>query len=283
MLRRSRPRPPNFMLPNFQNARYTLGMRSPARWFQPFSFSLRGVDSTEPEAAFQRFRFSAFSTNNREQITNNCAKAGGFTLVELTAVILIIAILAGVIFTGASSMLQRAKKTQAKNDLTQLVTAINAFYTEYGQYPVAAQTGADSADYVGGNDANGAAVMDTLRVPTPSSPPALNPRGIVFLNVPVAKSTTKPLGGIGTTIRAWYDPWGSAYRIKIDNNYNGLLTNPYSDTDGSAGGTTLNQGVIAYSYGKNGALGGGAAVSGFSAESGTAGKFKNSSDVLSWQ
>jgi hypothetical protein len=30
----------------------------------------------------------------------------------------------------------QAKRTQAKNDLTQIVTAVNAFYTEYGKYPL---------------------------------------------------------------------------------------------------------------------------------------------------
>lgn len=105
-------------------------------------------------------------------------------------------------------MFDRARKVQAKNDLTQLVTAISAFYTEYGQYPGAAQSGADGADYVGADDANGAAVIDTLRVPTPSTPPALNPRGIVFLNVLTAKNSTTPISGVGTAIHAWYDAWG---------------------------------------------------------------------------
>jgi prepilin-type N-terminal cleavage/methylation domain-containing protein len=202
--------------------------------------------------------------NQRRRLTS------GFTLVELTAVILIIATLAALVLTAASSMYERAKRTQIKNDLTQLVTAINAFYTEYGQYPVAAQTGADSLDYpTSQTDANNAAVMDVLRVPDPTTPPALNPRGIVFLNVPVAKSTTTPIGGIGTTTRAWYDPWGSAYRIRIDNNYNGLLVNPYTS---NAGPASLNLGCIAWSLGKN--KGGG---------SGNKNTGTNLDDVLSWQ
>ena len=59
-----------------------------------------------------------------------------FNLIEMTVVILIIATLAAFILTAASGVLDRAKKVQAKNDLTQIVTAINAFYTEYGKYPV---------------------------------------------------------------------------------------------------------------------------------------------------
>jgi type II secretory pathway pseudopilin PulG len=172
----------------------------------------------------------------------NQRSVAAFTLIEMTVVILIIATLAAALLTATSGMFDRARKVQAKNDLIQLVTAINAFYTEYGQYPVAAQSGADAADYVGADDANGAAVIDTLRVPT------LNPRGIVFLNVLTAKSTTTPISGVGTTIHAWYDPWGSAYRFKIDNNYNSTLTNPYT---ANAGTTSLTIGCIAWSLGKD--------------------------------
>ena len=28
------------------------------------------------------------------------------------------------------------QKTQAKNDLTQIVNAVNAYYTDYGKYPI---------------------------------------------------------------------------------------------------------------------------------------------------
>ena len=49
---------------------------------------------------------------------------------------LIIAALATLIMTGASSVFDRARKTQAKNDEIQIVTAVNAYYTEYGKYPM---------------------------------------------------------------------------------------------------------------------------------------------------
>src|ERR1700720_2854967 len=41
--------------------------------------------------------------------------ASGFTLIELTVVMLIIATLGALILTAASNVLERAKKTQAKN------------------------------------------------------------------------------------------------------------------------------------------------------------------------
>src|SRR5437588_9227240 len=65
------------------------------------------------------------------------AKAHGFTLVELVVVILIIGTLAALLVPAASRTLDRAKSAQAKNDVTQIVTAVNAYYTEYGKYPIA--------------------------------------------------------------------------------------------------------------------------------------------------
>src|SRR5438874_2644459 len=58
-----------------------------------------------------------------------------FTLIELLVVITIIAILMGFLFPAFQGVQNQAKKTQAKNDLTQIVTAVNAYYTEYGKYP----------------------------------------------------------------------------------------------------------------------------------------------------
>ncbi len=194
----------------------------------------------------------------------------------------VLVILMGLAFPAFTSVQNAARKTQAKNDLVQIVTAVNAFYTEYGQYPCAAQSGADTADYVSDGTATTlqADLMKNLRARTGG---ALNTRQIVFLSPADVKDTANPRSGVGSDEK-FYDPWGSAYKIQIDNNYNNVLTNPYA-ADKGAGPASLNAGVIGWSLGKNGALGGGAAAAGstFSKESGTAGEFANSSDVISWQ
>src|SRR3954470_21392186 len=59
-----------------------------------------------------------------------------FTLIELLVVIAIIAILIGLLFPAFKGVQNQARQTQAKNDLTQIVTAVNAFYTDYGRYPI---------------------------------------------------------------------------------------------------------------------------------------------------
>lgn len=60
----------------------------------------------------------------------------GFTLIELLVVITIIVILMGLLFPAFRGVQDQAKRTQAKNDLSQIVTAVNAYYTEYGKYPL---------------------------------------------------------------------------------------------------------------------------------------------------
>jgi prepilin-type N-terminal cleavage/methylation domain-containing protein len=195
-----------------------------------------------------------------------------FTLIELLVVIVIIAVLMGLAFPVFQGVQNQAKKTQAKNDLTQIVTAVNAFYTEYGKYPCDAQSGNDSADYHPVNDAERKTLFDALRVPDPSDPPALNPRGIQFFQPPFVKTDTvnQRKGGVGGD-GVFYDPWGKSYEVRVDNNYNGTVTNAYGAGSG-AGPGTLNNGVIAWSLGKNQTGGTGSKTSADSND-----------DVISWQ
>jgi prepilin-type N-terminal cleavage/methylation domain-containing protein len=199
-----------------------------------------------------------------------------FTLIELLVVIVIIAILAGLAFPVFQSVQNQVKKTQAKNDVTQIVTAVNAFYTEYGKYPIAT----DDTPV-----ANTADLLYALRaVPTGANAvDATNPRKIAFLIVPDAKDPASPRSGIKSSDGQWYDPWGSTYKVTIDGTYNNQLANPYGPT-GGAGSDPLRQGVIAWSFGKNGALGGGPpATSAFAKEPGAANNYTSSGDVISWQ
>jgi len=198
-----------------------------------------------------------------------------FTLIELLVVIAIIIILAGLLFPAFRGVQNQAKRTQAKNDLTQIVTAVNAFYTEYGKYPVVVDDTpiADNSD-----------LFYTLRAVasgTANAGNAANPRKIVFISPPDVKNSSQPKSGIGTTSSTgqYFDPWGTPYKIAIDGNYDNQIANPYSDTDGSAGGDpnatpayALRIGVIAWSYGSDRLLG-----------TGVGGKYKDSDDVISWQ
>jgi prepilin-type N-terminal cleavage/methylation domain-containing protein len=204
-------------------------------------------------------------------------RAAGFTLIELLVVIVIIAILMGLAFPVFQGVQNQARKTQAKNDLTQIVTAVNAFYTEYGRYPTAATTD-PAAVYESGSANNNNQVLIELLGKTGT----INTRQVVFISPPNVKDDAKPRAGV-TTAGRYYDPWGSPYAIALDADYDNEVTNPYGAGKG-AGPDKIRQGVIAWSLGKNGALGGGNAASGnFANESGTANVFTSSGDVISWQ
>src|SRR6266446_2598047 len=142
-----------------------------------------------------------------------------FTLIELLVVIAIIAILIGLLFPAFSAVQNQAKRTQAKNDLTQIVNAVNAYYTEYGKYPPATDDVviADNSD-----------LFYTLRAIAQgpwNSGNAANPRQIVFINPPYVKNDTvgQRRAGVSSADGKYYDAWGNPYRIAIDGDYSNTI------------------------------------------------------------
>jgi prepilin-type N-terminal cleavage/methylation domain-containing protein len=192
-----------------------------------------------------------------------------FTLIELLVVIAIIAVLLGLVFPVFQGVLERAKKVQAKNDLTQIVTAVNAFYTEYGKYPL---TPATPADTTYGTSTTNEKLFNELR----NSGATDNPRGIVFMSPPEAKDSTNPKNGIAiagsTSAGQYFDPWAKPYFVRIDSDYDNQLDNPYKPDTGP-GSSKIRQGIIAWTGGKDGKA------------PDTSGNksFKDSDDVISWQ
>jgi type II secretory pathway pseudopilin PulG len=198
-----------------------------------------------------------------------------FTLIELLVVIAIIIILAGLLFPAFRGVQNQARQTQAKNDLTQIVAAVNAYYTEYGKYPLVA---ADNTIYGPAANPN-ADLFYTLRAVAlgANASNVQNPRVIVFINPPDVKDPNNPRSGIGTAaanIGQYFDPWGKPYNIEIDGGYDNTVANPYTANAGVT--PNLQIGVIAWSLGKDG-NGATAAASGDK----NTGVFDD--DVISWQ
>jgi len=193
-----------------------------------------------------------------------------FTLIELLVVIAIITILAGLLFAGLRGAQEQARRTQAKNDLAQIVSAVNAFYTEYGKYPLVA---ADTIYGPGGTANN--VLFNELRATSATQ----NPRGIVFISPPDAKDQTNSRSGIKTSDGQWYDPWGTAYNVEIDGNYDNGIANPYgAQAVGGAGSDPIRLGVISWSRGTDGLLG----TNGDNVYKNPA-TGAQSDDVISWQ
>jgi prepilin-type N-terminal cleavage/methylation domain-containing protein len=133
----------------------------------------------------------------------------GFTLIELLVVAGLILILMGLLFPAVQGAIDAAKKAQAKNDVTQIATAIVAFDTEYGRLPSANSapeevTGGLLSALMGTND-------------------TLNPRKIVFLEVLNYKR-----GKGGILGGRFVDPWANPYYLALDTDYDnqvGVSTN----------------------------------------------------------
>ena len=210
-----------------------------------------------------------------------------FTLIELLVVIAIIGILVGLLFPAFKAVQNQARSTQAKNDLTQIVNAVNAFYTDYGKYPTSA-TGSDSC--YGWNVFNptfnpfNSALFNELRACTAagatcSAAATINTRQVIYISPPIVKDPTIPKSGIESTggtaafVGNFYDPWGSQYNIEIDGNYDNSVRNPYVALGGSgAGPDPVGQGVIGWSNGPDLQVG-----------TNSNNIYTNSDDVISWQ
>ena len=59
----------------------------------------------------------------------------GFTLTELVAVIVIISILAGTVSIRIVKTIQKGRDVRRIADIDSLVTALQTYYLDYGQYP----------------------------------------------------------------------------------------------------------------------------------------------------
>lgn len=84
---------------------------------------------------------------------NILRKEGGFTLLELLIVIVIIGILAVLIVPNLISGPQRARDSQRKSDLRNIKTALETYYNDNNSYPV-------SGGWQAALETNGAYIKD---------------------------------------------------------------------------------------------------------------------------
>jgi len=136
-------------------------------------------------------------------VTNRRPEA--FTLIELLVVIAIIAILAGLAFPAVQGALNSGRKAQARNDVQQIAAAVRAFELEYGRQP-STETTTDT--WLNDNS--------TLMKVLLGENTELNPRKKRFLEPKLINGTK---GGINSSSKVFYDPWGTPYGIKLNTDY----------------------------------------------------------------
>src|SRR6202022_2401016 len=64
---------------------------------------------------------------------------GGFTLIELMVVILIIGLLATIVVQSLRGATDKAKRVKAEADISEIKTALDRYYLDVGSYPSSEQ------------------------------------------------------------------------------------------------------------------------------------------------
>lgn len=206
-----------------------------------------------------------------------------FTLIELLVVITIIGILAGLLLPLGNRVIENGKRVSAKATMTQIVSAVKNYQSEYGTFPIVAQTGTDDITFDkddaggGGKGGQNVILMDVLRAQNNASgsttydktTDGLNARRIVYFEYKDAKNAAAPIDGFvpvgakpkdaagATTLKPGdlMDNWGNLYYVRIDANYSDRVIDPYGTTPTATDDTNadekavLHTSVIAWSLG----------------------------------
>ena len=153
-----------------------------------------------------------------------------FTLIELLIVIAIIGILMSLLFPAVNAAIDSARTAQAKNDVTQIATAVTAYETEYGKLPPT------------GTTVSGTLLQALVGVTTNG-----NPRKIVFIEVNAAKKGKSGTNSSGQFV----DPWGNSYKIALDDDYDNTIASA-GNSPGQTVASQLRKKVAVWNLSTNG-------------------------------
>jgi len=123
-----------------------------------------------------------------------------FTLIELLVVIAIIVILAGLVFPALGTVRNNAKKSKASSECQGLKAAIVLYESEFSCWPVnmTADGVVTDSDYI-----------SMCKILTGN-----NGKKMVFYEVGMGYDESK----------GFLDPWGRAYEVALDADYDGKIT-----------------------------------------------------------
>lgn len=162
----------------------------------------------------------------------------GFTLIELLVVVTIIGVLAGLVMSQATRMMEDARKLQVQTVLKDLRIAIGNYQVDYNRYPVSPSMlsgGQDGQDIQAIPTDESSGIIDALLSTSANSSSGssggsgsglnLNPRDIKYIDLPVAKNGVFGLVNAQPPYRLT-DLWGQTYRILLDTNGDKQVINP---------------------------------------------------------
>ena len=176
----------------------------------------------------------------------------GFTLVELLVVIGIIAILASLLLPAMNAAMKRADIARAKNDMASIVSAIKAYYGEYGIWPTPDTNGNQDHTFVGkeggatGNPRFQSQIISILKTN--------NLRKIVFLEVPRDSVEGTDRNGVSYVASDdfFLDPWENPYIIVMDTDFDNQIGGFYDVLSSPVGYDKLHDHIAFLSPTKSG-------------------------------
>ena len=154
------------------------------------------ADTGQPQGTMIR---SAFPRYHRLGL----GRTGGFTLVELLAVVMIIALMVGLVLGVAGYVQKRSARSQAESEIRTLELAIEQFKIDQGYYPTSSPVRISASGWAAVT--NSALLYQQLVVGS-------NPTGKTYLQ-PSSKqiANTTVIHCWSANLKHFIDPYGQAY------------------------------------------------------------------------
>lgn len=172
----------------------------------------------------------------------------GFTLVELLVVIVIIVTLMAILIPTVSAVQRNAVKLEAKNTLTSLMQAVDAYYNTYNILPANSRSAPSEDTEVESTEP----IMSVL---AGINEDQMNRKEVTFYQGTAAKGTSRATAYKGlwqdNNSAELFDPWrkrgnNRGYIMLLDYGYNDKLDDPFRP------GQVIPRRAVGWSSGKDG-------------------------------